>query len=273
LRFGPTQGVTLPLDEVFELIARNFNEASVTKAPRLKTVIESLDSVAEAATTLALKLESLDPYVRAALLGTVMLRISGMLQEPLPEDDRSVAFAPEIDAAKRRDDERRYDDRQFLKPMVERLTALSRIAKRNRPAKLDDNGDNIDKGGKVTILSERGIGEPKTELAKDCFWLLSYCFGRDVAEQKISGTTEHSAKRKGPSFVNLVTEMFKLAVGNKHPDESFERAVENVVKGIKSKEWQLAFRKRPWPLTGFTIFQIRNSAAAFPKPKGRNLPK
>jgi hypothetical protein len=258
LRFGPTQGVTLPLDEVFELIARKFNEASATKAPRPKAVRESLDSVAKAAKTLAGKLENLGPDERRALLGGVMLRISGLLRGPLPDDDRSVAFAPEIDAADRRHDESRYDDRQFLKPMVERLTALSLIAEhvgpqahRRKTPKRGQGADNrkrrgSERGGDVTILSERGVGSAKEELVKDCFWLLYYYFGWDVAKQKISGT----------AFLNLVTKMFNFAVGKKYPNEDFERSRRNVVEGLKSEEWRRTFMMRPSPLDGMVILRV-----------------
>jgi hypothetical protein len=219
-----------------------------------------------------------------------MLRISGMLQGLLPDDDRSVAFAPEIDAADRRHGESRYDDRQFLKPIVDRLAALSRIAKSVRPVACHASEESKDeghgagkrkrrgfeKGGDVTILSQRGIGDAKIELAKDCFWLLSNCFGQDV-EQKISGTIEHSKKRKGPSFVNLLNEVFRLAVGDEHPNESFAQAV-RIVVAIKSEsiEWWRnpelnPGRRNLWmrgsPLHGFVLLQFRNSADDYLKPK------
>jgi hypothetical protein len=257
------------IDSVLDTFARLFKQAQYTwaVAPRPAEPKKNLQKVAEAAMALADALDGLDDVSRARLLGNSMCRkpdgwrlptefvnpISGervaLDHGPLPDDWRSIAFAPEI--ADARDWQKGIE---FLAPTIERAHALWRLADEESLGALVDHQDN---GGETTTILSRLAAKPKTDpqiiwnaptppadisvtvlfsadvdsplvdMALNCFDLVLYTFGFDVARKRITTTTE-----TGP-FFGLVSSLFNYAVGASDTI-SFDEALRKAVASGKS---------------------------------------
>ena len=263
LRFAPA-GWRLPfdscLDSVFQSTARRFNEelAEWNSAPRPNEPSDALGRVAKAAKVLANELDTLDRYALASLLGDVM--ISRDLRQGKPhDDDRSVAFAPEIAA-----DTYWRDGQHFLEPTVARLMALGRIAQQAQRFV-----DLRDRGGRATILSKAGVEPPKARLALDCFWVIAECFGYEIASREITTTTS-SRDGHGAAFFSLVVAMFTFGAGDNYSDADaeLERPIKWAVKTGKAQlEEYRNFVGRPFPLADeIARANSSNSPLCWPKP-------
>jgi hypothetical protein len=255
------------IDSVLDSFARNFKQARDiwAMAPRPAQPKKNLEKVAKAAMALADALDGLDDLSRALLLGDAMCRgpdgwrfpseivnpISGeriaIDAGQIPNDWRSIAFAPEI--ADARDWQ---EGREFFAPTIARVHALWRIADKEQSGALVDHQD---KGGKTTTILSRLAAKPKTDpqiiwgepesstnlnfevsfpadidpplvtMALDCFDLIVQTFGFQIAKERITTTTETGM------FFGLVSSLFEHAVGGDCPKDttSFDHEIRKAV--------------------------------------------
>ncbi len=257
------------IDSVLNSFARDFKQARATWAvsPRPAEPKKNLQKVAKAAKALADALDGLDDLSRALILGDSMCRrpggwrlptemvnpISGeriaIDHGPVPDDWRSIAFAPEI--ADARDWQ---EGREFFAPSIDRVHALWRLADEEQRGALVDHQDN---GGLTTTVLSRLAAKPKThpqiiwsepksptdlsftvtfpadvdsplvDMALNCFDLVLHAFGFDIAKKRITTTTETGM------FFDLVSSLFNYAVGSKDK-VSFDEAIRKAVASGKS---------------------------------------
>lgn len=255
------------LDAIFEVIARDFRRTAREwdEAPRTSEVRENLAALEQAARAFARAAENIDDVSLFSMLGNAMLRrpcgwrlpdkiepgfglgpVSvAFVQDPDPQDARSVAFAPEIAR-----EAEWLDPREFFAPTIARAKAIEGLA-RQVGITIEELGP--DRGNpQVHIRSKLG-SPPKITLAEDCFALVMHCFGPSGVEKIKTTTHQPSADRpvKEPAFEALVLAMFRYAVGDDYSDKesNFDKAIGAIVTPMRAEanEWR---RKvgRPFPL-------------------------